>query len=146
MIGRPPEKGTSTIRPENLSEKGMQLLQESKDILFAILFGDASNNTHFQRVQRELLTITLPHFKAGALDFMQAVTEMDVEGTWRDPKNISNDEQANNILLQVEYGEIEGELLGHGIVRMLSLINNLEINEQLLYARIINVEESTLIT
>ncbi len=146
LTGSPPEKGARAITAKNLSDKGQRLLQESKDVLFAILFGDAANNTHFHRTRRELLSVTLPQFKADALDFMQADTEIDAEGTWRDPKNISNDEQAKNIILQVEYGEIKEELLGHGIVRTLSLINNLEINEQLLYARIIKVEESTLIT
>ncbi|MGB2774988.1 MAG: hypothetical protein WBF31_21975 [Anaerolineae bacterium] len=38
-----------------------------------------------------------------------------------------------------------GEAIGHGIVRGLSLINNLEVNEQILYARMINIEQSTLI-
>jgi hypothetical protein len=39
----------------------------------------------------------------------------------------------------------KGELVGDGILRTLSLINNLEINEQILYAQMINVEQSTLI-
>ena len=49
------------------------------------------------------------------------------------------------MLLEVEYGETDGELVGNGIVRALSLINSLEINEQILYARMINVEQTTLI-
>jgi len=40
---------------------------------------------------------------------------------------------------------VADELVGHAIVRCLSLINNLEVNEQILYARMIDVEESTLI-
>jgi hypothetical protein len=36
--------------------------------------------------------------------------------------------------------------VGDGIVRTLSLINSLEINEQILYARMINVEQTTLIS
>ena len=36
-------------------------------------------------------------------------------------------------------------MVGHGIARCLGLINNLEVNEQVLYARIANVEELTLI-
>ena len=46
----------------------------------------------------------------------------------------------------MQFGEVEGELIGRGIVRALSLINNLEVNEQVLYARMINVEETALIT
>lgn len=54
-------------------------------------------------------------------------------------------ERADNVLLEVEFGEVDGELVGHGIATALSLINNLEVNEQVLYARMINVEETTLI-
>jgi hypothetical protein len=41
---------------------------------------------------------------------------------------------------------VEGELVGDGIVLALSLINNLEINEEILYGRMENVEQTTLIT
>ena len=61
------------------------------------------------------------------------------------PSGVSNDVRADNVIVEVEFGEVAGELVGHGIVRCLSLINNLEVNEQILYARMINVEESTLI-
>ena len=86
-----------------------------------------------------------PRAKAGALDFMRASTELAAEGTWQDPDSVSNDEHAANIVLEVQFGETADELVGHGITTALSLINNLEINEQVLYARMINVEESTLI-
>jgi hypothetical protein len=91
------------------------------------------------------LTLTVPRFKAGALDFMRASTEISGAGTWQDPDSVSNDIRADNVILEVEFGEVTGELVGRGIVRCLSLINNLEVNEQVLYARMINVEESTLI-
>ena len=50
------------------------------------------------------------------------------------------------MVLEVEYGEIDGELIGDGIVLSLRLINNLEINEEILYGRMENIEQSTLIT
>jgi len=50
------------------------------------------------------------------------------------------------VVLEVEYGEIDGELIGDGIVLSLRLINNLEINEEILYGRMENIEQSTLIT
>jgi hypothetical protein len=71
---------------------------------------------------------------------MKATTELSAAGTWQDPESVSNDARADNVILEVEYGEIEDELIGHGIVRSLSLINNLEVNEQILYARRINAE------
>jgi hypothetical protein len=92
-----------------------------------------------------LLTFALPRFKAAALGFMKAATELSAAGTWQDPASVSNDERADNVVLEVEYGEIAEELVGAGIVRCLGLVNNLEVNEQILYARMINVEQTTLI-
>ena len=51
-----------------------------------------------------------------------------------------------NLPSRVEYGEVATELLGHGIITTLNLINNLEVNEEILYARMINVEQSTLVS
>ncbi len=141
-----PVKGTGLLGDLDRTPDGNALLQRVKDILFALLFGDESTDTRLERTQRELLTVTVPRDKVEALDFMKATTELSAFGTWQDPEMVSNDQRADNVLLEVEYGEIEGELVGNGIVRALSLINSLEINEQVLYARMINVEETTLIT
>jgi len=145
LLGSAPTKGTAMITAEHRSETGEALLTRAKDVLFALLFGDESNGTRLERVQQELLTMAVPRFKAGALDFMQASTELSAAGTWQDPDSVSNDERADNVLLEVQFGEIDGEIVGHGIRTALSLINNLEVNEQVLYARMINVEETTLI-
>lgn len=145
LASNAPAKGTDPIGPAHRTPAGQELLVRAKDVLFALLFGDDSTGTRFDRIQRELLTLTLPRFKAGALDFMRASTEISGAGTWQDPDSISNDVRADNVILEVEFGEVAGELVGQGIVRCLSLINNLEVNEQVLYARMINVEESTLI-
>ena len=139
-------KGTFLIPPSQRSEAGNELLEQTKDYLYALLFGDESNNTKFNRTQQELLTVTVPVFKASAMDFMKATTELSAYGTWQDPHSVSNDMRADNTLLQVEYGEVEGELIGDGIKVALSLINNLEVNEQVLYARMENIEQSTLIS
>jgi len=138
-------KGTQMIMEEERTADGNELLRYAKNVLFALLFGDETTNTDLNRVQRELLTLTVPRDKIEAIDFMKATTELSAFGTWQDPQSVSNDQRADNVLLEVEYGEIEGELVGNGIVRALSLINNLEINEQVLYARMVNIEETTLI-
>ena len=140
-----PEKGTAMLTPDLRTGRGNELLLRAKDVLFALLFGDDGTNTHLHRTQRELLTLAVPRDKADALDFMKATTELSALGTWQDPERVSNDQRADNVLLEVEFGEIEGELVGDGIVRALSLINSLEINEQILYARMMNVEQTTLI-
>ena len=114
-------------------------------MLFALLFGDETMGCDLVRGPQELLTMAVPRFKAGALDFMRAATELEAAGTWQDPASVSNDERADNVLLEVQYGEVEGELVGHGIVLALTLINNLEVNEQVLYARMIDIEQTSLI-
>ncbi|MCP4538111.1 MAG: hypothetical protein GY832_13300 [Chloroflexi bacterium] len=145
LVDAPP-KGTDLITGENRTEKGEKLLTEAKDILFSVLYGDESTYVTFDRIGQELLTMTLPRFKASALDFMKATTEIGGLGTWQDPDSVSNDARAENVLLQVEYGEIASERIGDAILTTLSLINNLEVNEQILYVKMINVEQSSLIT
>ncbi len=75
---------------------------------------------------------------------MRASTELAAAGTWQDPDSVSNDERADNVLLEVQYGDTKDERVGDGIIVALSLINNLEVNEQVLYARMIDVEQTTL--
>ncbi|MEA2677520.1 MAG: hypothetical protein QOJ81_1661 [Chloroflexota bacterium] len=145
LVADAPDKGTALLRDEHRSAAGQALLLGAKDMLFGLLFGDAATGTKLDRVQQELLTLALPRAKAGALDFMRASTELAAAGTWQDPDSVSNDERADNVLLEVQFGETADELVGRGIVTALSLINSLEVNEQILYARMINVEESTLI-
>ena len=140
-----PAKGTALLTAADRSAAGDELLTHAKDMLFALLFGEADDNADLERVEQELLTMALPRFKAAALDFMQASTELSAAGTWQDPDSVSNDDRADNVLLEVQFGEVEGELVGRGIVAALSIINNLEVNEQVLYARMINIEETTLI-
>jgi hypothetical protein len=140
-----PAKGTTQLTAEHRSPAGEELLQRAKDVLYALLFGDEQTNTRLERVQQELLTFALPRFKASALDFMRASTELTAAGTWQDPDSVSNDERADNVVLEVQYGETTDELVGNGIVAALTVINNLDVNEQVLYARMINVEQTTLI-
>jgi hypothetical protein len=145
LLDDAPAKGTDLIREEQRTLAGTVLLDHAKDMLFGILFGDESTHTCFERSQRELLTFTLPRFKSMSLDFMKASTQMSAAGTWQDPEGVSNDVRADNVIMEVEFGEVDDELIGDGIVRCLSPINNLELNEQILYARMINIEQSTLI-
>lgn len=141
-----PPKGTDLIADEFRSAAGNELLGLAKDMLFGLLFGDESTNTGFHRTQRELLTLTVPRLKADTLSFMKATTELSAMGTWQDPKGAANDMRADNVVLEIEYGEIEGEQIGDGVITALSLINNLEINEEILYGRMENIEQSTLVS
>ena len=141
-----PAKGGEMITEEFRSAKGNELLQYAKDILFGFLFGDENTNTRFHRTRRELLTLAVPRMKSDALDFMQATTELSARGTWQDPKGAAKDMRADNVVLEIEYGEIEGERIGDGVVTALKLINNLEINEENLYGRMEGIERSTLVS
>jgi hypothetical protein len=145
LLASAPAKGTALITNEVRTPEGEALLIHAKDILFGLLFGDESMNVRFDRIEQELLTLTLPRHKARALDFMKATTELSAVGTWQEPESVSNDSRADNVVLEAEYGEVPGELIGQGIAMALSLISNLEVNEQILYARMVNVEQSTLI-
>jgi hypothetical protein len=145
LVETAPAKGTSLIRADHRTARGEERLTHVKDVLFALLFGDDTTGTRLERMGQELLTLAVPRSKAGALDFMRASTELTAAGTWQDPDSVSNDERADNVLLEVQFGETADELVGRGIIAALSLINNLEINEQVLYARMINIEETTLI-
>ncbi|MEV5463473.1 hypothetical protein [Streptomyces sp. NPDC002788] len=146
LLLAPPAKGGALLGPEHRSTEGERLLTEAKDLLHALLFGDEEAGVRLDRVERELLTLTLPRHKAHAIAFvLRAATEIGAAGTWRDPGGAANDERAPNTILQVEYGEVAEELVGNGITACLRLINNLQINEVVLYARMENVEESTLV-
>ena len=140
-----PPKGTALLTVSHRTTTGEALLVKAKDVLFALLYGDESTDTHLERRQQELLTMAVPRAKMAALDFMKASTELAAAGTWHDPSSVSHDERAENVLLEVQFGEVDGEIVGHGVVACLSLINNLAVNEQVLYARMINVEQTTLI-
>lgn len=48
--------------------------------------------------------------------------------------------------LRGSWGVNAEEVIDDGVVVCLSLINNLEVNEQVLYARMIDIEQTTLIT
>lgn len=145
LVPGTPRKGSRLLGPEHRTAAGGRLLAEAKDVLYALLFGDRETGARFHRVERELLTLTLPRGKAAALEFMQASTELAGAGTWRDPENAASDERADNVIIEVEYGEIESERIGDGIVAALKTINLLEVNEQVLYARMADVEQSTLV-
>ena len=139
-----PSKGADWITDKYRSPDGNQLLALAKDMLFGLLFGDEQTNTRFQRTQRELLTLTLPRTKSDMLDFMQAKTEMRAKGTWQD--SAGTDMSTDNVVLEIEYGETESEMIKDGIVLALRLINELEINEKNLYGRMEKVEQSTLVS
>lgn len=145
LLSNAPVKGSELITAEFRSAEGDELLRYAKDMLFGFLFGDEST-TRFEGTQRKLLTLTIPRLKSDALDFMKGATELSAEGTWHDPTGVANDLRTDNIVFEIEYGEIEGDRISDGIITALKLINHLEINEEILYGRIEKIERSTLVS
>lgn len=146
LLADAPAQGLDDLSDKHRTARGAQFLSDAKDMLWASLFGDSATNVSLERVERELLVITVPGKKAHAFNFFQAVTEVGALGTWRDPDSVSDDIDAPNMLLQVEYGESASEAVGDTIMVCIHIINLLQVNEQLLYARSSNVEQSTLLT
>ena len=146
LLADAPAQGLDDLSDTHRTASGTQFLSDAKDMLWASLFGDDATNVRLERVQRELLVITVPKKKAHAFNFLQAATEVGALGTWRDPDSVSDDADAPNMLLQVEYGDLASEAVGDTIMVCIHIINLLQVNEQLLYARSSNVEQSTLLT
>jgi hypothetical protein len=144
LLPAAPAKGTALLAPDHRTAAGEALLKQARAVLSSLLFGEGSNGVALDRVQQELLTVVLPRHKADSLDFLRASTEVEAVGTWHDPQDVSNDERADNVVLEVQFGEVESELVGTGVLAALRLINELEINEQVLYVRMVNVEETSL--
>ncbi len=92
-----PLQGMAVITAAHRSEKGNALLQEVKDLFWALLYRSSDTKVALKRVERELWAITVVEHKAFAFGFLQAVTEVGVKGTWRDPDNMSTDIGASNI-------------------------------------------------
>ena len=140
-----PCQGSTLILSACRTAKGETLLRGAKMLLDALLFGGTDDGVRLARVERELLTITVARAKAPAVaGLLRAATEIDAAGTWHDPEGSSHDTCAPNRQFEVEYGEVASEMVGHAILVALRLINDLEINEQILYARMQNIEESSL--
>ena len=142
----PPHKGKEAVDASHRSETGEALLTEAHDVFYALLFCDQGLGVALKRTKRDFLTVTLPSKKASSLErFMLAVTETRVAGTWLDPEGVSDDVEVSNTVLQVEFGDTDDDLVCDALIAVLGLINSLEVNEQILYARIEKIARSTLI-
>ena len=142
----PPHKGKEALTSQHRSAEGETLLREAHDLFYALLYCDERQGVRLTRARRDFLTVTLPSAKANSLErFMLAVTESRVAGTWLDPEGVSDDIGAINKILQVEFGDSADELVSKALIAVLRLINNLEVNEEILYARIERLERSTLV-
>ncbi|MEM1180173.1 MAG: hypothetical protein AAGM22_17660 [Acidobacteriota bacterium] len=143
----PPHLGKQALDSSHRSARGDALLQDAHDLFYALLFGTPAQNVRLPRMRRDFLTVTLPSSKSALLErFMLAVTETPAAGTWLDPEGVSDDVGARNTLLQVEFGDSADGLISDGLIAVIRRINALEVNEEILYARIEQLEKSTLVS
>lgn len=146
-LTKPMRKGKGVLQKKHRSKKGNELLERSKDLLYALLYGDEEINVKLPRGEYELLTLTIPRLKAFSLEsILKAASITSSKGTWIDPfkKSKANDVSTDNIIIEVQYKEIPSEKVGDGIKYALLLINELEVNEVVLYFRMIKIEQSNL--
>ncbi|MEO1086669.1 MAG: hypothetical protein AAFY88_20745, partial [Acidobacteriota bacterium] len=119
------------------SAEGEALLQEVHDLFYALLFCSPAQGVRLQVPAAGVsVTASMKRSSRAALP----------DGTWLDPEGISDDIGARNTLLQVEFGDSSDGLISDGLIVIIRLINFLEINEEILYARIEQLEKSTLVT
>jgi len=95
---------------------------------------------YFERPERtdpELLTIVIRKDKAGLFDFMKAYTEWDSIGKWEELEE-------GNVSIEVQFKDTPEEDIGKELMEQLKKYNEKVVGEELLYARTVPVEETTL--
>jgi hypothetical protein len=140
-----PDAGTAMLTAAHRTPAGQRLLDQVKATLATLLYGSGAGSLRVAVDHHELLTLVLPHSKATAVSFLQAATVTHATGTWRDPAGVHDDTRADNVVIEVQYGETSDEMVGHAVMVAIRLLNVLEINEQVLYARSIDIDDSTLL-
>ncbi|PPK70612.1 hypothetical protein V5P93_000508 [Actinokineospora auranticolor] len=125
----PPPPGGAMIGPAQRTAHGEDLLRLAKDLLYAALFGEPTHGVLLDRVRQESITLTVPRWKAEVFTFIhRGPTDLDSDGA-----------------IHLSYGEVEPGVVSDAVVAALRVINRLEINEEVLYARMIEQGQGTLI-
>ncbi|GAA2968800.1 hypothetical protein [Actinokineospora diospyrosa] len=127
LLAPPPPAGLM-IGPAARTAAGDELLAGAKDLLHALLSGTSG----LTPVRRARLALTLPDRKAAQLGFLgPAVTATAV----------GHGETA----LLLDYPEVAANLVGDAVVAALRVVNGLELNEEVLYARKADVDSTSLL-
>ncbi|WP_026423027.1 hypothetical protein [Actinokineospora inagensis] len=120
-LATPPPPGLM-ISPAQRTTTGEDLLSHAKDLLYALLFSPT-----LTPIRRDRLTLTLPDRKAAVFGFLRgAVTETPADH--------------GHTALLIEYPEVSSSLVGDAVVAALRVVNGLELNEEVLYARRTDVD------
>ncbi len=112
-----------------------------RDELNALLYDEAVQKA-CKAEDRELLSIIIARGKVGMFDFLEGKTEWKVRGKWRRPDEGFDIEE--NVQLDVQFKDAADECVGKRIIELLKAYNQKAVDEKLLYARTIPIEEGTL--
>jgi hypothetical protein len=116
---------------DNILEK--RRIGEVVDRINDILYHPSSDQT-----DPEILEITILATKQKHLDFLkEAKTKWPVVGDWKDFHE-------KNLLAEVQFKDSNDERYGKELMGLLNELNDRLIGEELLYARTVPIEESTL--
>lgn len=100
------------------------------------------------QTDRELLSIVILRNKEHHLDFLQGFTKIKAVGIWQDVKSgriIKTYPDEKNVKIEVEFRDTKKETVGNRLMDIFTELNRREIGEDLLYARTVPIEESTLL-
>lgn len=130
FLRNPLPVGKAPLREKHRSAKGNRLLQKAKDLLYALLYGDAEMNVKLLRAADELLTLTISQNKAyPLLSLLKNVTIIPTAGKLLDPTMKGKQLLTDIAMIELQFTETPAGVVGDGIVACLSLINLLEIND-----------------
>ncbi len=113
-----PKPGGAMIGAAHRSEAGERILEEAKDMLFALLLGDISCGVNLERTKQEAFALRVPREKTQVLECLGLRMEA------------ASDSREDDVVLQVGFEETEDGVVRQGIDMALRLINLLELNQE----------------
>lgn len=94
-----------------------------------------------KKVDKKILTIVVDRKKDDRFDFLRAKTEWFAKGEWRGAKKLYTD---NNIIFEVEFKDDRYGRTSKKLMKLLDNYNRKKIKEEKLYARVTDIERSSL--
>jgi len=96
---------------------------------------------------KELLSIVVLRKKAKHFDFLEGYTRWRTVGSWREiqeGKVVHEFPEEKNVQLDIEFKDKPDESVGTRLMELFKEFNTKEVDEELLYARTVPIEESSL--
>lgn len=99
------------------------------------------------QTDKELLSIVVLRKKAKHFDFLEGYTKWRTVGSWREIQNgkvVYEFPEERNVQLDIEFKDKPDESVGTRLMELFKEFNTKEVDEKLLYARTVPIEESSL--